>query len=85
MIWWAIAKRVWQQTVALVRRPDWEVMPATLQGTIFLLALVTCASMMPVEKLPTAGWQTTLGLGFVSAPFDNIPLTALALKQRGYD
>jgi Na+/H+ antiporter NhaD/arsenite permease-like protein len=26
-----------------------------------------------------------LGLGFVSAVFDNIPLTALALKQGGYD
>jgi Na+/H+ antiporter NhaD/arsenite permease-like protein len=67
------------------RRPDWEVMPETFKGTIFLLALVTCASMMPVEKLPLASWQTALGLGFVSAVFDNIPLTALALKQGGYD
>src|SRR5215470_17478164 len=56
-----------------------------LKVTIFLLALVTCASMMPVEKLPAASWQTALGLGFVSAVFDNIPLTALALKQGGYD
>ena len=47
--------------------------------------LVTSASMMPVEKLPAASWQTALGLGFVSAVFDNIPLTALALKQGGYD
>jgi Na+/H+ antiporter NhaD/arsenite permease-like protein len=70
---------------AVLRRPDWEVMPETFMGTIFLLALVTCASMMPVEKLPAAGWQTALGLGFVSAVFDNIPLTALALKQGGYD
>jgi Na+/H+ antiporter NhaD/arsenite permease-like protein len=70
---------------APIRRPDWEVMPETLKGTIFLLALVTAASMMPVEKLPVASWQTALGLGFVSAVFDNIPLTALALKQGGYD
>jgi Na+/H+ antiporter NhaD/arsenite permease-like protein len=70
---------------ALLRRPDWEVMPETFKGTIFLLALVTCASMMPVEELPLASWQTALGLGFVSAVFDNIPLTALALKQGGYD
>ena len=41
--------------------------------------------MMPVGKLPNPGWQTALGLGFVSAVFDNIPLTALALKQGGYD
>ena len=67
------------------KRPDWEVMPETFKGTIFLLALVTCASLMPVEKLPAASWQTALGLGFVSAVFDNIPLTALALKQGGYD
>jgi hypothetical protein len=68
-----------------LRRPDWEVMPETFKGTIFLLSLVTCASLMPVEKLPPATALVTLGLGFVSAVFDNIPLTALALKQGGYD
>jgi Na+/H+ antiporter NhaD/arsenite permease-like protein len=67
------------------RSPDWKVMPETFKGTIFLLALVTCASLMPVETLPAASWQTALGLGYVSAVFDNIPLTALALKQGGYD
>jgi Na+/H+ antiporter NhaD/arsenite permease-like protein len=70
---------------APLRRPDWSVLPETFKGTIFLLALVTAASMMPVESLPAASWQTALGLGFVSAVFDNIPLTALALKQGGYD
>ena len=70
---------------AVIRQPDWKVMPETFKGTIFLLALVTCASLMPVERLPAAAWQTALGLGFVSAVFDNIPLTALALKQGGYD
>jgi hypothetical protein len=67
------------------RKPSWELLPAAFKGTIFLLALVLCASMMPVEKLPPASWQTAFGLGFVSAVFDNIPLTALALKQGGYD
>jgi Na+/H+ antiporter NhaD/arsenite permease-like protein len=70
---------------ASIRSPDWSVLPETFKGTIFLLALVTCASMMPVEKLPVASWQTALGLGFISSVFDNIPLTALALKQGGYD
>ena len=28
---------------AAAQRPDWEVMPETFKGTIFLLALVTCA------------------------------------------
>jgi hypothetical protein len=68
-----------------LRRPDWEVLPETLKGSLFLLSLVLSASMMPVEKLPAASWPSTLGLGFLSSVFDNIPLTALALKQGGYD
>ena len=67
------------------RKPDWKLLPEALKGSIFLLSLILCASMMPVEKLPTASWQTAFGLGFVSSVFDNIPLTALALKQGGYD
>jgi len=82
-----IGLSVWLVILATapLRRPDWKIMPQTFKGTIFLLALVTSASMMPVEKLPVASWQTALGLGFVSAVFDNIPLTALALRQGGYD
>ncbi len=70
---------------APLRQPDWKIMPETFKGTIFLLALVTNASLMPVEELPLASWQTAFGLGFLSSVFDNIPLTALALKQGGYD
>ncbi|MFM7626209.1 MAG: citrate transporter [Gammaproteobacteria bacterium] len=67
------------------RRPRWELVPAAARGSVFLLALVLCASLMPVERLPVASWQTTLGLGFLSAVFDNIPLTKLALEAGGYD
>jgi Na+/H+ antiporter NhaD/arsenite permease-like protein len=70
---------------APLRKPQWSLLPGALKGSIFLLSLILCASLMPVEKLPLASWQTALGLGFVSAVFDNIPLTALALKQGGYD
>ena len=82
-----LAATVWSVILltSRLRRPDWEVLPQTLMGAMFLLFLVTSASMMPVEHLPAASWQTALGLGFVSAIFDNIPLTALALKQGGYD
>ena len=82
-----IGAAVWAALLvaAPLRKPDWSVLPATLKGTIFLLSLVLAASMMPVEKLPTASWQSTLGISFVSAVFDNIPLTALALRQGGYD
>jgi len=67
------------------RRPTWGLLPEALRGSIFLLSLVMCAAMMPVEKLPAASWQSAFGLGFVSAVFDNIPLTALALRQGGFD
>lgn len=67
------------------RKPHWSSLPDAFRGSLFLLSLVTIASMMPVEKLPAACWQTALGLGFVSAVFDNIPLTKLALVQGGYD
>jgi Na+/H+ antiporter NhaD/arsenite permease-like protein len=82
-----IGASVWVALLAcaLWRKPDWRLLPEALKGSIFLLALVTCASLMPVESLPAPSWRTAFGLGFISAVFDNIPLTALALKQGGYD
>src|SRR4051794_23854122 len=44
------------------RRPDWALLPGALKGSVFLLSLILCASLMPVEKLPAASWQTALGL-----------------------
>jgi len=67
------------------RKAPWHEIPKSIQGTIFLMALVTCASLMPVEELPAASWQTAFSLGFVSSVFDNIPLTKLCLEQGGYD
>jgi Na+/H+ antiporter NhaD/arsenite permease-like protein len=40
---------------------------------------------MPVEELPNASWITAFALGFLSAVFDNIPLTKLCLDQGHYD
>jgi Na+/H+ antiporter NhaD/arsenite permease-like protein len=82
-----IGVAVWVVILACTpwRRPQWDLVPAAFKGSIFLLALVTCASLMPVDRLPPASWQSSLALGFISAVFDNIPLTALALKQGGYD
>ena len=78
---------VWVALVltAVVRRPSWSLLPGALKGALFLLSLVLAASMMPVDQLPLASWQTALGLGFLSSVFDNIPLTALAIRQGGYD
>jgi Na+/H+ antiporter NhaD/arsenite permease-like protein len=82
-----IGLAVWFALLATApwRGPDWSVLPGALRGTLFLLCLVLAASLMPVERLPAASWHTAFGLGFVSAVFDNIPLTKLALEQGGYD
>ena len=70
---------------APLARPTWSLLPGALKGSVFLLALVWCASLMPVQKLPLPSWPSAFGLGFLSAVFDNIPLTALAIRQDGYD
>lgn len=70
---------------ATFRKTHWSVAKEAVAGSIFLLSLVTCASMMPVNDLPAASWHTALLLGFISSVFDNIPLTKLALDQGCYD
>ncbi|MEW6354069.1 MAG: citrate transporter [Pseudomonadota bacterium] len=63
----------------------WGEARKAFKGSLFLLALVFAASLMPVQTLPEPSWRTAFGLGWISAVFDNIPLTALALNQGGYD
>jgi Na+/H+ antiporter NhaD/arsenite permease-like protein len=70
---------------AFIRKTDWAEAKNSIGGSIFLISLVTCASLMPVNELPAASWQTAFSLGFISSVFDNIPLTKLALEQNGYD
>lgn len=70
---------------ATFRKTPWHELKNAWKGTVFLMSLVTIASMMPVEELPPASWQSAFALGFVSAVFDNIPLTKLCLEQGGYD
>ena len=70
---------------ATFRKTPWYEMKNAWMGTIFLMSLVFIASTMPVEDLPPASWKSAFILGFVSAVFDNIPLTKLCLEQGGYD
>jgi Na+/H+ antiporter NhaD/arsenite permease-like protein len=70
---------------ATFSKTAWHELPGALKGSLFLLSLVLIASMMPVDQLPAASWQSAFSLGFISAIFDNIPLTKLALDQGGYD
>ena len=78
---------VWAALVvtSLIAKPDWSVTRPAFKGAMFLVALVATASLMPVGSLPEPSWQSAFGLGVLSAVFDNIPLTALALEQGGYD
>jgi Na+/H+ antiporter NhaD/arsenite permease-like protein len=70
---------------ATFRKTPWHELKNAWRGTVFLMALVTCASLMPVEQLPPASHWSVFVLGFVSAVFDNIPLTKICLEQGGYD
>lgn len=70
---------------AILRPIPWKEVPGSIKGSVFLLCLVFCASLMPVQDLPNASWVTALGLGFVSSVVDNIPLTKLCLEQGHYD
>jgi len=70
---------------ACFRPIPWKEIPGSIKGTVFLLCLVSCASLMPIEELPEASWVTALILGLVSSIFDNIPLTKLCLEQGHYD
>lgn len=70
---------------SFICRPDWSVLKHGSKGAVFLASLVAAASLMPLGGLPDPSWQTAFGLGLLSSVFDNIPLTALALRQGGYD
>jgi len=78
---------VWIAILAgsLFIQTPWGELKKAVQGSVFLLALVACASLMPVDELPKASLSSTFILGFISAVFDNIPLTKLCLDQGGYD
>ena len=70
---------------AFLRPVPWKEVSGAMKGTIFLLCLVFCASLMPVNELPSASWVTALALGFLSSVFDNIPLTKICLDQGHFD
>jgi len=72
----------------LFRKTPWKEAKEALGGSLFLLSLVTCASMMPIEVLREnvpASAYSAFGYGFLSAIFDNIPLTKLCLDQGCFD
>lgn len=69
---------------AFIEKPEVKQVRKALPGSAFLICLVLSASFMPVENLPSATALSTFVLGTISAFFDNIPLTKLAIEQGGY-
>lgn len=57
----------------------------SIPGTVFLVALVFSASLVPIDSVPDATALTTFLIGAVSSVFNNIPLTELCLIKGGYD
>jgi Na+/H+ antiporter NhaD/arsenite permease-like protein len=78
---------IWAALIAtsFIAAPEWKLAKHAAKGAVFLCALVAAASLMPLKALPDPSWQSTFALGALSSVFDNIPLTALALAQGGYD
>ena len=56
-----------------------------IESTVFLIALVFCAELVPIDSVPDASILSTMAIGFVSSVFNNIPLTQLTLIKGGYD
>ncbi len=87
-VWFGLpAAGVWIAILAGAgfRPTHWHELRRALKGSLFLVALVWCASLMPVASLPAASVSSAFMLGCLSSVFDNIPLTKLALDQGGYD
>lgn len=57
----------------------------SIPGTVFLVALVFSASLVPIDSIPDATALSTFLIGAVSSVFNNIPLTELCLIKGGYD
>ena len=70
---------------AFLTKVRFSVVVSAYDSTVFLVALVFCAELVPIESVPDASILSTLAIGFVSAVFNNIPLTQLCLIKGGYD
>lgn len=69
----------------LITRINLKTAAESYDSTVFLVALVFCAELVPIESVPDASILSTMAIGFVSAVFNNIPLTQLCLIKGGYD
>ncbi|MEO8148333.1 MAG: SLC13 family permease [Bacteroidia bacterium] len=65
----------------------YEYIKHSIKKTLFLISLVSAASLLPLDEIqkfpPSQSW--TFVIGVLSAIFDNIPLTKLAIDINGFD
>ena len=69
---------------------DWHAFKEALPNTYFLVLLVATAGLLPLEALKPLlskmeSNSVAILLGILSPWFDNIPLTAIAIKIGGFD
>ena len=70
---------------AFITKIKFKLIKNSFESTVFLVVLVFCAELVPIDSVPDASILSTLAIGFVSAVFNNIPLTQLCLIKGGYD
>lgn len=56
-----------------------------MYGHFLLLGLIINANLLDISSLPKPSTISTFILGITSAFLDNIPLTAMAIEQKGYN
>lgn len=69
----------------IFKNNDWSILRHSSKDAVFLSALIYTATLMPIENLPAPSLVTTFAIGYLSAFFDNIPVTVLALQQNIHD
>lgn len=70
---------------SLVIKVNFKEVTKSYDSTVFLVVLVFCAELVPIDSIPEASILSTMAIGFVSSVFNNIPLTQLCLLKGGYD
>ena len=63
----------------------WNLMKVSWKDAAFLCLLITAATILPTSFMPEPSALSTTAIGFISALFDNIPLTVLAVQQDNHD
>ncbi|WP_242645126.1 citrate transporter [Candidatus Ichthyocystis hellenicum] len=70
---------------SLWRKVSKTTLEKNMSGHFLLLGLIINANLLDISSLPKPSTISTFMLGITSAFLDNIPLTAMAIEQKGYN